>query len=88
MPHKRMGFFRICLCLFIPSFIAGVRDVTVGTDTWFYAEGFFYDVVHSRDFTAFINNIGRFEIGYGIINFIVAQITSNLNVLLFAIQFV
>lgn len=85
--HKKMEFISICLCLFIPSFIAGVRDVTVGTDTWFYAEGFFYDIVHSRDFIGFINNIGRFEIGYGIINFAVAQITSNLNVLLFIIQF-
>ena len=85
--HKKMGFFRICLCLFIPSLIAGVRDVTVGTDTWFYAEGYFYDVVHSIDFTEFINNIGRFEIGYGLINFVVAQFSSDLNALLFTIQF-
>lgn len=85
--NRRHYRFFTFLSILIPSLLAGFRNVIVGTDTWFYAEGMFHDAVASHKFLEYAEET-RGESIYALINYIVSLFTDQLWVLLFVVQFI
>lgn len=77
----------ICIGIFVPAFIAGMRDTTVGTDTWFYAEPFYKEASGYNSLLDFLENAGRFEIGYALINYFTSLLFNDFHWFLFIIQY-
>ena len=80
IPGILASFFAIIL----PAIIAGLRDITIGTDTSSYFRYFNY-ACDSNTFMEY-NNLSRLEIGYNLIIYIVSRFTNNFNVFLFIAQ--
>ena len=77
------------LSISVASFLAGVRDYTIGTDTLFYAYDVFYDACASMSYNLFDPRyLERFEPGYLLLNFIVGRCSSDLHVMLFVMMFI
>ncbi len=91
---------RICvgIGLLIPCLIAGLRDISIGTDVKFYAEPLFTCAHTAKNFAEFYRStiyslltynyesVASFEIGYLILTYISAKVFGSLPVLLFLIQ--
>jgi len=66
------------LALIIPAALAGLRDFSIGVDTLFYGNPFFYDVASSPNLNSISPTWGNWiEPGYAWFNFIVVQFTDN-----------
>ena len=77
----------IILIVFIPSFIGGMRDFTIGTDVLIYGKDFFEQAVHSSSFT-YYQSVVQTDIGYAILNFIISRFTSNVNIFFLILQLI
>ena len=72
--RKKENFiFFFSLFAFIPSFIGGMRDTTIGIDLQTYAIEWFYRAQLSPTFEIYINQIKSPEYGYLLLNYICSQ---------------
>lgn len=85
--NNAMKIICIILAIFIPSFVAGMRDITIGTDVQIYGESFFRQAVQSASFIKYYNTINT-DFGYALLNFIVSRFTSDVNIFLFIMQLI
>ncbi len=87
--NERAAFFLITAALFIPAFLAGVRDETIGTDRLVYGDALFYDVLNSQDLFH-LDEIwtGWIEPGYIYLNVLVGRIYPSVNFFYFVISFI
>ena len=85
---KQRFFGTICcaIAVFAPAFFAGMRDYSIGVDRSVYGDALFLDVAKSQDFfhleTRWENWI---EKGYIYFNFVVAQISKNVEFFYFCL---
>lgn len=67
-------FLTSVVAIMIPAFLAGVRDLGIGTDTWTYVNYVYSDVLHMKSFSELIENqlagnFGEIEMGYVLLNY-------------------
>lgn len=75
------------IALLIPSVLAGLRDVTVGTDMLVYGVPVFKSAYYAKDFGELFNEWSRMEIGYLGLNYVIARISSTHYLFFFLIMF-
>lgn len=75
------------IAILIPSILAGVRDLTIGTDIGVYGKTFFNRAVISNSFQEY-SKICETEVGYRLVNYIVSRFTNNVNIFLFILEFI
>lgn len=71
----------------IPSLIAGMRDLTIGTDLQVYGENYFNRAVESSSFSEY-SKICNTDLGYRIINYTVSLFSNDIHVFLFVLEFI
>lgn len=80
----------ISIGLLFPCIIAGLRNISVGSDTDFYILGLFEQVSSFSSPISYIKEMIHFwqinDIGYLIITFVVGKIFNNFNILLFVME--
>lgn len=84
---KNNNIFRMLLfllALLIPSVIAGVRNLSVGTDVNVYVTYQFNKAIESLNLSEFMN-ISK-DMMYGLLTYIIAKTSGNIHLLLFIIQ--
>lgn len=74
------------IAILIPSYLAGVRDLNIGTDVAVYGKPFFNRAVESSSFDRY-SKICKTDLGYRIVNYVVSRFTNNINIFLFVIEF-
>lgn len=94
---KLLCVFLLLLAITIPSLLAGVRSLNIGTDVLNYVDPIYQSAIWSKNFFQFLNlpilngvilvPISSFEPGYAFFVFIVAKIFRNLFFVLFFTQF-
>lgn len=77
----------IFLVIFIPSFVGGMRDFTIGTDVLIYGKDFFEQAVNCSSFMHY-QNIVQTDMGYAMLNFIVSRFTDNVNIFFLVSQLI
>lgn len=77
--------FFVFLALFLLSFLAAIRDSSVGTDVNYYVKPIFINSVKYGFFEHYA--LETKEIGYLFFNYIISLFTSNFNIYLFFMQF-
>ncbi len=70
------------------SLVEGLRSVTVGVDTAFYADWFmeYCSITDITNPASYTGRLGEIEIGYTILNIIISQFTQNEHVLIFVVS--
>lgn len=86
--HIELKIIIYGLALLLPAILAGIRDLSVGTDVLVYAYPVFKDAYYAPDFGALLYQWQRIEIGYLWLNYVVSGITSSHNVFLGLIMFI
>lgn len=100
LSQKNVGkirFLLIVLGILIPCVIAGFRDPSIGTDVQVYVKPLFERAQKSTNFLEYYNSniyyyswradpVKSFEIGYVILNYIIAKLFNHLAVMLFIIH--
>lgn len=84
-------WFRLTIygvALLVPSILAGVRDISVGTDVLVYAYPVFKDAYYAPNFDSLFYQWQRIEVGYLWLNYLVSGITSSHNIFLGLIMFI
>lgn len=81
--NKIIRFLSLGIAILVPSLIAGLRDVEVGTDSITYAENFW--LLQYGESTR--ERWNEFEPGYSFLNNIIANLGFSYSVLFFAMQF-
>ena len=82
------SWFVYGIALLIPAVLAGIRDVSVGTDVLVYAYPIFENARAAQYMSDLSNAWDRIEIGYLWLNFALSRITYSHNVLLFSLMFI
>lgn len=80
------SFFAV-LAVIIPSIIAGIRDLNVGTDINVYGT-YMFNIAKTYSIGEYLSIIGTGDILYSILNLVTAFITKDIHLLLFIIQFI
>lgn len=84
--YKKLGIFNLIVSLFSLCFLAGVRDLTVGTDIYYYFYQIFYDFTHTEiGILAEFANTGV-DIGFILLIYI-GKIFNNVNISMFIVEF-
>lgn len=84
--YKKIGIFNLIVSLFSLCFLAGVRDLTVGTDIYYYFYQIFYDFTHTEiGILAEFANTGV-DIGFILLIYI-GKIFNNVNISMFIVEF-
>lgn len=86
--HKKVGFIFSILAVFIPSFIAGVRQVGVGRDIDNYVAPVLARALKAGSFQEYWNGASYVEVGYRMMIYLISRFSSNLAVSLFFIQLI
>ena len=81
--YHYMFLFSIILIL---SLVGGLRSTNIGTDGKIYGERWFRYAASSYNFDFYKTLVSTTDIGYLMINYIVSQLSSNINVFLFVHQ--
>lgn len=87
---KKLSFFILTsLAVLIPAILAGVRDVSIGTDRLVYGDELFYDVMNSQDLLH-LDDIwtGWIEPGYIYLNVLVGKIYPSVNFFYFVLSLI
>ena len=79
-------FFAI-LAVFIPSIIAGIRNINVGTDIKVYGI-YMFNIARSHSIIGYFGIVGTGDILYSFLNILTSLLSDNIHVLLFIIQFI
>ena len=82
---KRVGQFILLIALILPAALAGLRDLSVGTDTGFYVWDGYKDA-NRADSYSYYTMKSFLEPGYNILNYTITKIFQNFHWLLFFIQ--
>lgn len=87
--NERAAIFVIAAALFLPAFLAGVRDDTIGTDRLVYGDALFEDVLNSQDLFH-LDDVwtGWIEPGYIYLNVLVGRIYPSVNFFYFVLSFI
>lgn len=90
IKREHAGFRLIIygMALLIPAILAGIRDVSVGTDVLIYGYPVFKDAYYAFDFDFLINQWQRIEIGYLWLNYVISSLTPNHNIFFGLIMFI
>lgn len=94
--EKKLKKFKIISCLlivlalFLPSYLAGVRDYTIGTDVLTYGNTWFHNAVISLDLHNYIEWATSSSIAslYAYFNYLISRFTSNPHYFYFWYSFV
>lgn len=89
---KKKYYLFLLAGILIPSFFAALRGMSVGTDTYMYAVEFFEPAINATSFKHYQEILstlryGSIEIAYVWLNYVVAKLTGNAQVLLFIYSF-
>lgn len=84
---KIIGDIFSVLAILVPSILAGFRTTDIGIDIDVYVKSNFIEAQYYSSFFEFATKIDT-DILYLALNFIVSRFTTNINVLLFIIQFI
>ncbi len=80
------------ISILLPSILAGLRGISVGTDTIAYGEGIFEIARNSDTLSSFLNNksayISNSEILYKLLVYLISRFTGNLAWLLFFVELI
>ncbi|MBE6751830.1 MAG: EpsG family protein [Ruminococcaceae bacterium] len=89
-PKTNRGLVFLCslISILIPSILAGLRDVSLGTDVELYLVPHFETALHTETFSHYMSLIWQKETGYMLLVFLVAKIFGNIQWLLFFIEFI
>lgn len=83
--YKKLGIFNLIISLFSLCFLAGVRDLTVGTDIYYYFYQIFYDFTHTEiGILAEFANTGV-DIGFIVLVYI-GKIFNNVSISMFIVE--
>ncbi|MDA3780171.1 MAG: EpsG family protein [Bacteroidales bacterium] len=80
--YKIISFFFFAFAIIIPATFAGVRDISIGTDTKGYVWGYFIEAHYYKHLSEFLSATNS-QIFYLIITWSVRQLTNNFGWLLF-----
>lgn len=90
LPSKKTVYLRylfVAISIFIPVVFAGIRDLSIGTDTSGYVLKLFISARNCGDLAEFLQlNMNQYEVGYLFITYCMAKISSNIHWLLFVNQ--
>ena len=80
----------VMMALLLPSWLAGVRDFTIGSDVLLYGKGWFERACSYDSLVSFMNKANEYSIGigYATVNYLVSRMTHNFHVFLFVYQFI
>lgn len=81
---KNIGYFASFFAILFPTFIAGIRDKIVGTDTTAYIR-YFNLACETNDFIEY-SSASRLEIGFDFVTFLISRISDDYHVFLFFIE--
>lgn len=94
--NKLIYFFTTATALLIPCFLAGMRDITIGTDVKVYVNHIFECAQNAESFSMFQNMgwsiiwkyeyVHNFELGFTVLVYFATKIFSSLSSVLFFIQ--
>ena len=89
-PKTNRGLVFLCsaISVLIPSILAGLRDVSIGTDITAYVISEFNIALNIDSFSQYTKWIWEKETGYMLLVFTVAKIFGNIQWLLFFIEFI
>lgn len=70
------------LAILLPSFLAGYRDYTIGTDVLVYGNIWFHNAILSNNFWNYMEWANNSSIGvlYATFNYVVSRFTSNVHI--------
>lgn len=85
VTRKGYGVFFIFCIVFLLSYIGGIRDIGVGTDTTVYSENYFYEAKHLSSFEDFVET--HRDKGYLLLNILGVKLSEHLWMAQFTIQF-
>ena len=84
--YKKLGIFNLLISLFSLCFLAGVRDLKVGTDIHYYFYQIFYDFTHTE--IGIIEEFSRTGVDIGFILLVyIGKIFNNVNISMFIVEF-
>ena len=86
--NSKKTIILLFIAAFIPCLLAGMRDISVGTDTGGYANLLMKYALSSNSFSE-LRSIDRTytEIGYQLFVYLITRVTSNFGILLFLTEF-
>ena len=84
--YKKVGIINLCISLFSLCFLAGVRDLKVGTDIHYYFYQIFYDFTNTE--ISIIEEFSRTGVDIGFILLVyIGKIFNNVNISMFIVEF-
>lgn len=87
--QKIVGIFFSIFAILIPCILAGLRDVSVGTDVKVYVESMFKNALSFNNLMNYINANNEYtENGYLAFTYLISRFTNNIHIFLFIIQLV
>lgn len=84
---KSYVFILVLITILIPSFIAGIRDISVGTDTRGYLLADYNISLNTSKLNSAINSSNE-ELGFVTLVFLVTKVFKNFNILMFIIELI
>lgn len=86
----------VIIAIIIPCLLAGMRDITIGTDVRVYVENMFNCAKHSNNLSEYLSSgwsigwrirrVFEYEYGFSILVYIITKIFGNMQSVLFTIQ--
>lgn len=90
VDYSKLSTFIRLLALIPPAFVAGIRNLDIGTDIGNYGEINFVkalDFKHFTDYLHFVKVSNGVESGYSLLNFLVSRFTDSISVFFFILNF-
>ena len=89
-PKTNRGLVFLCsmISILIPSILAGLRDVSIGTDVTVYVLGDFNIALNTETYAQYALYIWEKEPGYMLLVFLIAKLFGSVQWLLFFIEFI
>lgn len=85
--RKKLAITLLIISVLILCLLAGLRDVSIGTDVNIYVKPLFENAINAESFQSYISENNEYtENAYLVFTFICAKLTTNINVFLFIIQ--
>ena len=82
---SKFSFLFLILAVLIPSILAGMRDLSVGTDVNVYVAKYYEFARHSNSIFTFFNSY-KLDVGYGGVTYLISKISYNVHIFLFFIE--
>lgn len=85
---KKEDVILIIIGLLIPSILAAVRDLSIGSDVNYYMVPYFNRALNSSSISKYLVYTGSNDIGYLVLNFVITRFTSNIKWLFFITELI